>query len=179
MNRVLIIVAGFAASMVGVFGVVQVVKAADRPPLTSSHIERIKDNCIDAQTSLIQLHASDGLLRVNRGQVYESISTRLMAPLNSRLVLNRVDTANLQPIAIKYEQQLATFRATYRDYEVAMSKALADNCIRNPTNFYYDLGDARTKRQNTHKTVKALQKTIRDYGTEFDSFAQSYMEKLP
>lgn len=177
MNRVLLITLGCAASIVGVFGVVTAVQAADQPALTPAHIERIKGNCNSAQNSLIQLHASDGLLRVNRGQVYESISTRLMAPLNSRLVLNRVDTANLQPISIKYERQLAQFRETYREYEVAMSKMLADNCTRNPTKFYYDVDEARTKRQNTHETVKELQKTIREYGTEFDNFAQPYMEK--
>lgn len=176
MSRITTFLLGTVVSIVAVFGIVSVVHAADDSQLSAAHIERIKENCIDAQTSLNQLHASDGLLRVNRGQAYESVSTRLMAPLNSRLVLNRIDTYDLLPIATKYDQQLNTFRSTYQQYEVAMSKTLGVDCVRNPTKFYTNLDDARTKRQKTHASVVALQKTIHNYGEEFDSFVAKYLK---
>lgn len=177
MNRIGIFLLGAVVSLAVVVGVVTAVQAADEAPLTGAHIERIKANCIDAQTTLNQLHASDGLLRVNRGQAYESISTRLMAPLNSRLVLNRIDTYDLLPLATKYDQQLNDFRTTYQTYEVAMSKTLATNCIKQPSNFYDNLTDTREKRQKTHAAVVSLQKTIRNYGDEFNDFAKKYTEK--
>lgn len=145
-------------------------------PLSDAHIEQIESHCVAAQTSLSRLHASDGLMRVNRGQLYESISTKLMAPLNSRLVLNRVDTLNLLPLAANYEQQLKSFRSSYQQYEVAMSRILSMNCQKQPAEFYRGVVDTRTKRETTHKYSKELQQTIVEYGEEFSVFAEGYSE---
>ena len=95
MNRILVIYAIVAATVVGGLVYSATAQAEDTLPMTDEHIARIRANCVDAQKTLFQIHASDAGLRVNRGQIYESMSTKLMAPFNIRLVLNRIDAANL------------------------------------------------------------------------------------
>lgn len=139
--------------------------------MTEAHIERIRDNCVDAQSVLTQLHASDALLRVNRGQLYESISTKLMAPFNSRVALNKYDGSKLIEQSATYERQLDDFRSSYKSYDEAMTKALKINCVNEPVAFYDSVADARTKRQAVHQSTLALQETLQNYKDQFETFA--------
>lgn len=165
-----------SASIVAAAIVSVMVSGADNKPLSDAHIANIRANCVEAQTSLSQLHASDGLMRVNRGQLYESISTKLIAPLNSRLILNRIEPGNLLTLATKYDQQLQTFRNDYQAYEVAMSRTLSFNCVKEPSLFYDSLVDAREKRQKTHDAAQDLQKVVIEFGEEFKVLADKRRE---
>lgn len=150
---------------------------AQSDPMTESHIARIKANCVEAQSTLTQLHATDALLRVNRGQLYESIATKLMAPFNSRVALNQLDGAALVSIAATYEQQLTQFRSNYQQYEEAMSDLLKINCANQPVAFYDGVADARDKRKKVHDSTLQLQKSVQEYKTEFDTFATKVEDK--
>jgi hypothetical protein len=150
---------------------------AQSAPMTEAHIQRIKANCVDAQSILTQLHASDALLRVNRGQLYESISSKLMAPFNSRVALNKFDGSKLVAQSATYETQLNEFRSYYKSYEEAMSKTLRINCVNEPVAFYDSVADARTKRQQVHQKIVALQSIIQAYKAEFERFAQQLEEE--
>ncbi|MDB5187411.1 MAG: exported protein of unknown function [Candidatus Saccharibacteria bacterium] len=174
MNRSLVTSVCIAVSLLGgvLFGVVA--KAEDTLPMTDEHIARIRANCVDAQSTLFQLHASDAGLRVNRGQIYESMSTKLMAPFNSRIVLNRISDESLLTTAAQYDQQLAAFRQQYQQYEEAMSKTLDFDCVAQPVAFYDSVTDTRAKRQLTHATVVELHKTIQKYGSEIDIYAKNF-----
>jgi len=166
----------FAVLMAGLLilpGVFSVAAWAEpQAPMTETHIERIRTNCIEAQTTLTQLHASDALLRVNRGQLYESISTKLMAPLNSRITLNRLDGSTLVAITARYEQQLDDFRVKYQQYEESMSKTLKIDCKKQPVAFYDGVTETRAKRKLVHDSAAVLQKSIQDYKTAFEDFAK-------
>lgn len=174
MNRILIISVLVATSLAGgvLFGMSA--QAEDAAPMTDAHIERIRANCVDAQATLFQLHASDAGLRVNRGQIYESISTKLMAPFNIRLVLNRIDAANLVTTAAQYERQLQAFRDQYQQYDIAMNAIIRMNCVKQPVAFYDGVVDARKKRQQTHEATVELQKTIKKYGDEVDALSKNF-----
>lgn len=111
-------------------------RALDVGPLSESHKARIAANCTSAKTSLQQLHRSDASLRVNRGQLYESISTKLMARLNSRLALNRLDGSELVAAAARYERSFTQFRTNYQAYEEQLSALLRINCKKQPEDFY-------------------------------------------
>ena len=152
-------------------------QSQEEPLMTEAHIERIRSNCVEAQTTLAQLHASDALLRVNRGQLYESISTKLMAPLNSRIALNRLDSLTLPAIASQYDQQLVSFRLNYQQYEEAMSRTLKVNCAKQPVAFYDSVAETRGKREKTHESATKLHQTIEAYKAEFERFAQSFREE--
>jgi hypothetical protein len=173
MKRFIILMAIFSAAIAGLAGW-HAAAQAESAPMTEAHIERIRANCVDAQSTLSQLHASDALLRVNRGQLYESISTKLMAPMNSRIALNRLDGTTLISLAARYESQLTEFRSDYRLYEEAMSRTLKINCTNQPVAFYDSVGDAREKRKKVHGATSALHGTIREYKNEFAVFAEQF-----
>lgn len=177
MKRFLVFISVMSLAVLGAAGLKAVVKAQENAPMTEAHIERIRTNCVKAQSSLSQLHASDALLRVNRGQLYESVSTKLMAPFNSRVALNRLDSAGLPAVAAQYEKQLAAFRLNYQQYEEAMAKTLRINCTVQPVAFYDSVGDTRDKRKLTHDSTLELHKTIAAYKTEFESFAKRFREE--
>jgi hypothetical protein len=144
--------------------------------MTEAHIQRIRSNCVEAQSALYQLHASDALLRVNRGQLYDSISTKLMEPFNSRLTLNSYNAADLVSVASNYDHQLSKFRTDYQQYEEAMSKTLQINCTNQPVAFYDSVADTRTKRGKVHEDAMSLHKTIGDYKDAFETFAKDFKE---
>lgn len=173
MKRFLVCLAVFGAMLGAVF-LHGIAMADDQAPMTEAHIARIRSNCIDAQAMLNRLHASDALQRVNQGQLYESISTKLMAPFNSRVALAQLDGVTLVSLAATYDQQLSTFRTNYQIYEEGMSNLLAMNCTNQPVAFYDGVADVRTKRQTVHDNVVALQKTVQDYQNAFEDFAKRF-----
>ena len=80
-------------------------------PLSNDQLTQIKQNCVRVKSTLRRIHANDGLVRVNQGQQYEVIATRLMAPLNSRIALNRLDGVELAKTTVEYNTQLTAFRS--------------------------------------------------------------------
>lgn len=161
----------------GLIGLVGMQVLAQSPPMTEAHIERIRAHCVEAQSTLTQLHASDALLRVNRGQLYESISTKLMNPFNSRVVSNKLDATALTTHTASFEQQLNEFRANYKLYEEAMTKTLKMNCTNQPVAFYDSVADTRAKRQQVYLSNQALQETIEQYKLAFDAFKQKFLQE--
>jgi hypothetical protein len=179
MKRALVISVIVATTLVGglLFGMSA--QAEDAAPMTDAHIARIRANCVDAQATLFQLHASDAGLRVNRGQIYESISTKLMAPFNIRLVLNRIDGATLVTVAAEYERQLQAFRNQYQQYDLVMSRTVKMNCVKQPVAFYDGVTDARQKRQLTYESTVELHKIIEKYSNEVDALAKNFEVETP
>ena len=145
--------------------------------MTEAHIERIRANCQTARSALSRVHASDGVLRVNLGPLYESISTKLMAPFNSRVALNKYDGAQLVELTSQYEKQLNEFRADYKVYEESMSRTLRINCQNEPVAFYDSVAETREKRQLVNQRTVQLQKTIQDYKNAFEILVRSIEEK--
>lgn len=171
MKRIAVFVALLGATLGSVALLQTVTRAA--APMTEEHVARIRANCVEAQASLQQLHQSDALLRVNRGQLYESISTKLMAPFNSRVAFNSLNSGDLVPTTAEYERQLGQFRTNYKAYEEAMVDLLKINCTDQPVAFYDGVGDTRSKRQKVHESVLALHRTIKSYKAEFEAFAKT------
>ena len=142
--------------------------------VTPEHEQRIRQNCVGAQATLYRLHASDALLRVNHGKLYENISTKLMAPLNSRIALNRHQGLKLTATTLEYDRQIDIFRTDYRAYEEAMSDLLDSNCSEDPSGFYGSVLDTREKRQRLHEDTKTLTTLLEAYKTEFEDFSRSF-----
>ena len=173
MKRSLIFISVGIVTLSGVLFLHSAVYAQSDGLMTEEHIARIRSNCIEAQSTLSQLHTSDALLRVNRGQLYESISTKLMTPFNSRATLNRFDVTKLSSAAADYERELMAFRANYKSYEEAMSQALKINCTNQPVAFYDNVNDARAKRLVVHENTVNLKNIIQRYKEEFEALAKT------
>ncbi len=150
------------------------VHADSHTPLSGSHKQQIISNCTSVKSSLNQLHRSDASLRVNRGQMYEVVGTKLMARLNGRLVANRLDASTLVSTAARYDTALLNFRDTYKRYEEQLSTLLRVDCTKQPETFYRALLDVRAKRTEVHKSVTNLNSIMSDYHQDFIDFSNEY-----
>lgn len=142
--------------------------------LTPEQTEHIKANCISIKNSLSQLHASDALLRVNRGQVYESMATKLMDAFNSRLASNRLDNKAMSTVTTNYRSALSTFRSDYIAYEQKLSETIRIDCTTKPNTFHNSLLEARTLRGTVHEDVLKLHRLIDDYRLSVGDFLLNY-----
>jgi hypothetical protein len=148
-----------------------VVRAEDQSlVLTDEQIGLIRTNCVETQSTLERVHASDALARVNLGQRYETISTKLMAPMNSRIALNRLDGLDLAKTTVDFNTQLDDFRSLYQQYEQTLLRTIQLKCRDQPVAFYDTLSLARNHREAVHESVKKLNGLIIQYGTQYEAF---------
>ena len=159
-----------AVSCVFAFSIV----TAEDEPITDGQIQSIRNNCISAKNTLTQLHSSDALLRVNMGQSYESMSTKLMAKFNNRLANNNIANADLVSAANNFDSILDTFRSDYISYEGQLSAAMSIDCQKQPVSFYDAVSSARSKRELIHSDIKRLNQSLAQYKSELQAFETEY-----
>ncbi len=150
------------------------VASAQTTPMTDEQIGRIRVSCLSTKSTLNRLHANDALLRVNRGQIYESMSTKLMTQFNNRATSNRFDAKDLARITQSYGTALAEFRVDYMSYEVQLANALNIDCAKEPVSFYDAVALARTSRAQVHADVVKLHQYIDDYSAAFSTFTTTF-----
>lgn len=120
-------------------------------------------NCLSVKLKLTQVHESDGLLRVTLGQSYDTVSSKLMAPMNSRAVQNKLDASEMIKITADFEKRLEDFRNNYKLYEVAMSELLNADCRSQTQTFYASLQSIRVLRAEVNDDVMGLNKLMDTY----------------
>lgn len=173
MMRILSALISIAALTV-LFGMVAQTAHAQSTSLTKDQIEQIRNNCTSTKSTLSQLHASDALLRVNRGQVYESMASKLMDPFNSRLSNNRLDSKATSLVTTSYRTALDSFRTDYKNYEEKLSSAIRIDCENQPELFYTTIQSARALRSKVHDDVVKLHRYIDDYRASVGDFLLNY-----
>ena len=157
------------AVVVGLSG--SVVRAEDQSLILSDEqIDLIRSNCVDTQSTLQRVHASDALARVNLGQRYETISTKLMAPMNSRISLNRLDGLDMAKTTVDFNTQLDDFRSLYQQYEQTLLRTIQLKCRDQPVGFYDTLSLSRNHRAAVHESVKMLNGLIVQYAEQYEAF---------
>ncbi len=166
----LIVVAGLTV----MFGFATQTAHAQSTTLSPEQIEHIRSNCVTIKSTLNQLHASDALLRVNRGQVYESMVSKLMDPFNSRLSNNRLDSKATSLVITGYRTNLEAFRTDYKRYEEKLSLAIRLDCSEDPEVFYNTIEEARVLRSKVHEDVGKLHRSIDDYRAAVGDFLLNY-----
>jgi hypothetical protein len=142
--------------------------------MTEAHIEHIRSNCVSAKDSLNRLHTSDALLRVNAGQLYESLGAKLIASFNNRVAINKLDGTHLVNITTNYEQELTSFRQSYIVYERQLAAVIEIDCRKQPVTFYDAVAKVRAKRMAVYNNVTRLQGYIDNYSAEFTEFSANY-----
>ncbi len=168
--RLLILGVIASASLLAIATTVQ----AQSVVLTDQEVERIRNNCQSVKTTLNQLRASDAVLRVNRGQVYESIATNLMEPFNARLNNNHLDSRATTSVIGSYQTARDNFRRDYILYEQQLSAALTIDCQRQPEAFYRAVEEARIRRDTVHTDTQRLNRSIDDYRSAVNDFWLNY-----
>ncbi len=131
--------------------------------LSNAQLALIRTNCVAIHSTLDRIHANDALSRVNLGREYETISTKLMAPMNSRIALNNLDGSDVTKTTADFNNQLEKFRSAYQTYEQTMTRALETECAKNPADLYKTIEHARIDRGNVRATVVELSILIAQY----------------
>ena len=142
--------------------------------LTDEQKQQITTNCVAIKNSLNQLHASDALLRVNRGQVYESMASKLMDRVNARLSSNNLDAKAMTTVTDNYRAALADFRTNYIQYEQKLSETLRIDCTKSPEQFHASILATRELRSLVHEDVTRLHRFIDDYRSSVSDFLLNY-----
>ena len=142
--------------------------------LTEAKIETIRQNCLSAQVVLQRIQRTDAATRVNRGQTYEVILTRLMSPFNGRLAFNRLDEAAVFAATTKkFEQSLDRFKSDYTDYEDSVVKVLKIKCKDQPVTFYDNLTAAREARAVVASDITELATILQEYRISLDTLQKT------
>jgi len=152
--------------------------SAQDTPLNNQQIDQIYGNCTAAKNTLNQLHSSDALLRVNIGQIYESISTKLMDKFNGRLAKNSFDNVGFNSIFVSYNSALDIFRSDYKTYEEQLNSAINIDCEKQPILFYDAVVLARTDRIKVHDDIVMLNKFVDQYQTAVLQFEKDYQNSV-
>lgn len=147
---------------------------AEETHLTPNQAEYISSVCKTIEPSLTQLHSNDALLRVNVGQNYESIGTRLLNRFSARVQFNNLNNSNLVTANDEYDKSLVLFRNAYRDYEVSLSELIALDCQKEPTRFFNTLENTRSKRQAVRQQVEAVNAQLQIFMDTVNQFEEGY-----
>lgn len=162
---------GFVTAVILIFSNIPV--SAQEVP-TDEQLKQISQNCTSIKTTVSQLHASDALLRVNRGQVYEAVGAKLMNNFNTRLTSNNRDAKGLILVSTSYQAALERFRNDYRDYERQISNALGIDCVSKPLEMHLTIESAREKRATVHNDIVKLNQFIDDYRSAANDFLLNF-----
>ncbi len=142
--------------------------------LTDEQLSLVAQNCISAQGIIERIRSNDALMRRNLGYQYESIATKLMAPMNSRIALNGLDGVELQKTTIDFNTALDAFRKVYISHDQAQERVLQINCRKNPGDFYAAVSEARQYRRGVSDAVTRLQELIAQYRKQIDVFSVQF-----
>lgn len=170
-KRLLFVVLTLAIILSGM----SLISVAAENTMTNQQIDRILTNCVSTKNTLNQLHASDALLRVNRGQIYESMSTKLMNGFNGRVSNNNFDNSNLVSISTSYDMALNTFRLDYKTYEEHLASAIGIDCSKQPVSFYDAVALARSERSRVHDDILKLNQYVDEYKAAVVQFEKDFL----
>lgn len=167
------------SALVATTGTVRAVTAeqGQLKPGDASIYNLVTMDCLAVKFKLSDIHQQDGLLRVTLGQSYETMSTKLMARLNARVVENKLDGAPLIKTAAEFETVSSKFREDYRKYEVSMNTLMKSGCDSQLQNYYVSLETTRELRAAVNADVQRLSALIDRYYQEFSEFRKQLTAK--
>lgn len=145
--------------------------------LSDDQKSHISSSCVSAKEAIRRLQTSDALLRVNRGQIYESLNTRLMLRFNTHAESKGYTTRSLVAVTDFYINALSDFRAIYQDYAKKLETSLATDCIKDQEKFLQSVLDARMAREKLHTSTQKINQTLGEYRSAFDAFVMTFNEK--
>lgn len=140
--------------------------------LSDEQVSAIRSNCISVQSTLTRIHTNDALSRVHLGQEYETISSKFMAPMNSRVALAKLDGVELSKITLQFNTELESFRASYQTYEQTLLKALQMKCIDQPVTFFDTVVLAQQHRAEVRESVDELARLAKQFSDQVNTVSK-------
>lgn len=159
------------ASLLAVLCTPNVNAAAE--PLNDAQIEMIRQNCLAAQGSMQRLEQSEAVSRRNRGVSYES-ALRLMAALNSRIAINKLNAPNLGTLTSEVEKKRTEFTEKYLTYNNSFTVTMKlASCREQPVTFYDYLTQTRELRIALSATIDDIDRLLDQYQEELNTLKAS------
>ena len=131
--------------------------------LTELQQRQVAANCVTVQATLARVHANDALSRVHLGQEYETIATKLMAPMNGRIAVAKLDGVDAIKTTVDFNHGTDEFRRLYQTYEQTMASVLQQDCARHPAVFYTTLIHAQQQRSEVRQSVEKQAQLVKQY----------------
>ena len=85
-------------------------------------------DCFHVKLKLSKVHERDGVMRVTLGQAYDSLSSKLITKLNTKIASQNLDGGKLLAHAAAFQKEHAAFIDSYKTYEFAMNHLLKSDC---------------------------------------------------
>lgn len=141
------------------------IATAATTPISDTKSTTVAQGCVSAQVTLQRLQYSDAATRINRGRTYETLLSKLMTPLNSRMASNSYNTqaTQLTEITSRYQEEFSNFKQLYEEYDKTVTKVVKMKCRSQPRAFYDALLQAQSQRTNVATSVSSLDKIIEEY----------------
>ncbi|MCL2869471.1 hypothetical protein FWF48_01510 [Candidatus Saccharibacteria bacterium] len=139
---------------------------AAETPANQKQLDMVAYRCSSVKANIKRLQTQDAITRVELGQNYESILTKLMVPMNTRLAKNSFDGGNILSITADFSSNLDNFRQHYQQYDETISDLLNIDCTKKPADFYNKLLTARAKRSDVQTDCANLSQNIKSYREE-------------
>lgn len=165
----------FVLATASLFAIVNTRPTSAELIVTEEQIAAIKQNCVNNQAALNQLHQTDAFLRIDRGNLYRTISDKLMVPLNRRMASNQLDAGALVSTTAQFNKEYSTFYKAYIEYDRKISRLLSIDCTKEPVTFYNALLAAREARSALYDSNKRLVQLATVYKQQFDAFRVEFL----
>ena len=114
--------------------------------LTTDQIGAISVGCDSIKQSLRSVQKSDARTRTYLGSVYQTLQTKYLVPLDTRLTNLKISDPTLTTTRYDFAATRATFVSAYKTYSSSLSSLLAIDCKTSPAEFYTALESVREQR---------------------------------
>ena len=175
-NRSISLLTGFIISVISSFFLASAVWAENAPMVikipTESQLTKITSECSAIKTHLGKLRSNDALIRVNLGQNYETMASKVMANFNLRVVSNKLNGAAMVEKTAEFNENFNYFRDNYYIYERELTKLTNIDCQKSPTDFYAQLERVRYYRHELNFNTSMMSKIATEYYEDLEEFEQ-------
>ena len=154
--------------------VMPLIIAGSATALSDAQRQVIAGECDTIHRVLESLQKTDSKTRVKLGYYYETILSKFMIPLNSRLVKNSISNSELINIQTEFKEAKQNFSDDFVAYQKNLEALLGMNCNGDPDAFYEKIVSVRSDRAKVRQdTVK-----LKDLITKHRDAVKKLMERL-
>lgn len=122
----------------------------------------IKDHCEAIREDLGKVQKEDSRTRVYLGAYYEMVLTKMITPLNVKLVEGNLSNAGLVENQNNFAATKVNFADDFVNYQKELEGLIGMDCKAEPGKFYERLVKVREKRKVVEQDVLKLRRLISD-----------------
>lgn len=124
--------------------------------VTEIRLEKIRQNCNEIRSRLVEVQHGDARERVQLGRYYEMFLKDFITPLNVALVENNSPNEALVLNQNNFIRARAKFAADFVEYQKVLEELVKVNCAAEPERFYTELEHVRELRDVVANDVKGV-----------------------